>query len=91
MSMKVAQVPGGLTPAAACLCLVISAVFIAVQKPTGDLCQCCPCSGAKRTGSVGLGHAAAHSAEEAGRGWREAVVDGNGGEFGCGEEKDGAF
>jgi hypothetical protein len=38
-----------------------------------------------------LGHAAAHSAEEAGRGWREAVVDGNGGEFGCGEEKDGAF
>ena len=33
MSAKTAQVDGGLMPVAACLCLVISAVFIHVQKP----------------------------------------------------------
>ena len=33
MSMKVAKVLGGFTPCAAILCLVISTVFMHVQKP----------------------------------------------------------
>ena len=37
MSAKTAHVDGGLTPLAACLWRVISAVFIHVQKPWGAL------------------------------------------------------
>ena len=35
MSANTAQVDGGVTPVAICLCRVISAVFMHVQKPNG--------------------------------------------------------
>ena len=89
MSAKTDHVPGGLTPASATLCRVISAVFIVVQKPR-------PRSIARRTypdahRRVGLRDTAAHATEQARRAGRDASVDAEGLDLGRGEQQDGAL
>ena len=94
MSAKTAHVEGGVIPAAACLCRVISAVFIHVQKPVidgvgGGLMDARPSARTHR--SVCLRNATSHTTDEPSSGRVHAHRSRGTLDLGSGEKEDGTL
>ena len=92
MSAKTAHVEGGVIPAAACLCRVISAVFIQVEIPNKRVGVCLGLASQLLTHcSVGLENTASHATKQSADCGADAHRSRSRLDLGGGEEENGTL